>query len=239
MKVSIIIPAYNEEIRIAATLKAYDAFFQKQSNLIYELLVVINGTTDKTVSIVQELQQSMPNLLMIEIEKGGKGLAIAQGFKNSLLRDNDLIGFVDADMATSPDAFYELIQNLTTSDGIIASRYMAGAVVTPARPWIKRWGSKLFFSSLVRLFFGLNYYDTQCGAKLFKRYVIENIVPYLSVQQWAFDVEILYVCKRFGYKIKEFPTTWHDQAGSKLQTFRSGFRMLTTLVKLRWRYWFI
>lgn len=236
MKISIIIPAYNEEKRIRSTLEAY-AHFLNENNLNYELLVVINGTTDSTPQIVKTLQQSTPAIAMIEISQGGKGLAIAAGFRDALERRNDLIGFVDADMATSPQAFYDLIKNINGYDGIIASRYMPGSRVTPPRPLIKRWGSKIFFETLTRPLFGINYYDTQCGAKLFKRSVIEKIAPYLSVRQWAFDIEILYLCKRFGFSIKEQPTIWHDQAGSKLRIFRSGLRMIGTLFKLRWHYW--
>ena len=236
MKISIIIPAYNEEKRIKSTLEAYTHFFNQQ-DLDYELLVVINGTTDSTPQIVKTLQRSIANIVMIEILQGGKGLAIAAGFKNALERHNDLIGFVDADMATSPHDFLDLIKNINGYDAIIASRYMPGAQVTPPRPLIKRWGSKIFFETLTRLFFGLNYYDTQCGAKLFKRLVIEKITSHLSVRQWAFDIEILYLCKRFGFSVKEWPTVWHDQAGSKLRMMRAGSRMLGTLFKLRWHYW--
>lgn len=236
MKVSIIIPAYNEEKRIAHTLRAYDDFL-KNMPLEYEILVVVNGTTDATMQIVRSLQSSMPHLLAINSIEGGKGLAITRGFKDALQRKNDLIGFVDADMATSPQAYYQLIQQIDGYDGIIASRYMPGASVTPPRPLIKRWGSKIFFETLTKLLLGINYYDTQCGAKLFKRTTVEKIVPFLSVPQWAFDIELLYLCKRFNFRIKEEPTIWHDQAGSKLRMMRAGSRMLATLFALRWRYW--
>lgn len=242
MRISIIIPAYNEESRIRSTLEAYNTFFLQKladADINYELLVVINGTTDNTRGVVQQLQQVMPHVRMIEIAEGGKGLAIREGFKNALEGGNDLIGFVDADMATSPKEFYELVKNINGFDGIIASRYMPGAHVTPARPFIKRWGSKLFFETLTKALFGIRYYDTQCGAKLFKREVVQKITPYLSVRQWAFDVELLYLCKRFKFSIKEIPTVWHDQAGSKLRMFRAGSRMIATLFKLRWHYWFI
>lgn len=239
MKISIIIPAYNEEARISNTLQTYHTFFlEHEKKLSFELLVVINGTTDSTPQVVRELQKMMPHIKMIELAQGGKGYAIAQGFKDALTRPNDLIGFVDADMATSPAAFYELIKQLGNYDGIIASRYMPGASVTPPRPLIKRWGSKLFFESLTKLLFGIYYYDTQCGAKLFTRNVIETITPHLSVKQWAFDVELLYLCKHFHFHIKEIPTIWYDQAGSKLRMLRAGGKMLSTLVKLRYSYSF-
>lgn len=241
MKICIVIPAYNEENRIARTLQAYDDFFamkEQETDLKYELLVVINGTTDATAQIVHDLHAKRSAIKSIEIKEGGKGLAIAAGFKEALKNTFDLIGFVDADMATSPEAFYQLIKNINGSDGIIASRYMPGAQITPARPLIKRWGSRLFYESLVRLLFGLPYYDFQCGAKLFKSQVIKKITPYLSVKQWAFDIELLYLCKKFDFPIKEIPTVWHDQAGSKLKMFRAGSRMIGTLIHLRWRYFF-
>jgi hypothetical protein len=177
----------------------------------------------------------MNNLYIIDTPDAGKGLAIKLGFADALTRDNDAIGFVDADMATAPEAFDDLVVSLGDHDGIIASRYMPGADVYPPRPWIKRWGSRLIYESLVRLLFGLKYDDLQCGAKVFKRYVLEKVVPELKIRQWAFDVELLYLCKRNGFTIKEHPTVWHDQSGSKL-TLRSGFYMLGSIVKLRLRY---
>jgi hypothetical protein len=131
-------------------------------------------------------------------------------------------------MATEPAAFYDLIMNIDDVDGVIASRYMPGAHITPERPAYKRWGSRIIYEPYVWLLFGLSYYDYQCGAKLFKRAVIERITPQLTVAQWAFDVELLYLCKKGGFIIKEIPTVWHDQADSKL-TLRGGLRMFGAL----------
>lgn len=236
MNISIIIPAYNEELRIAKMLKAYDLFFAekaKSENFSYEFIVVINGSTDGTAALIHDLQHTIPCLSCIEIEERGKGLAVAVGFTNALKRANAIIGFVDADMATPPEAFYDLITNLDNYDGIIASRYIPGAEVTPPRPPLKRWGSKLVFAPLVQILFRLQYHDTQCGAKLFKREVIEKIISSLRVKQWAFDIELLYLCRCNGFRIKELPTIWHEQEGSKLRTVRDGLQMIQTLVKLR------
>ena len=162
-------------------------------------------------------------------------MAIKVGFERALTQNPDLIGFVDADMATSPEAYYELIASINSYDGIIASRYMKESKVFPPRPWIKRWGSWCIYESLVKLLFHLNYKDFQCGAKLFKYNVIAKILPYMKMNRWAFDVEILYLCKKFGYSIKEIPTIWYDREGSKLR-IRSGFIMLGSLFKLRMRH---
>src|SRR3989338_9940965 len=110
MKVSIIIPAYNEEKRIGNTLKEYSRFFEnlrKEKKLNYEILVVINNTKDNTELIVKKYQKKNKNIKYINLPKGGKGYATAEGFKNALSQKNDLLCFVDADMATSPEAFYD------------------------------------------------------------------------------------------------------------------------------------
>jgi glycosyltransferase involved in cell wall biosynthesis len=174
---------------------------------------------------------------ILNLRGAGKGYAIAQGFGDALLRDNTLIGFVDADMATEPQYFYQLVTELGNYDGIIASRYMPGASVTPPRPLIKRWGSKIFYETLVRLLFHIQYDDYQCGAKLFTRRVIEKIAPELQVKQWAFDVELLYLCRLHGFTIKEVPTVWYDKAGSKLDMFGAGMKMLKSLIQLRLYYY--
>ena len=238
MKISIIIPAHNEQNRIGKTLDAYGEFFDqkaKQNNFSYELIVVLNGCTDNKHEVVNERKNRFRAIKLIDIPEAGKGLAIKIGFEDALKRANDLIGFVDADMATHPVYFYELIENLDEYDGIIASRYMKGAKVIPPRPAIKEWGRRLVYAPFVWLLFGMRFIDYQCGAKLFKRHVIETITPQLTVAQWAFDVELLYLCKLHGFSIREWPTVWYDQVGSKLNVF-SEHRMLTSLLKLRWRH---
>ena len=254
MKISIIIPAYNEQTRIEKTVRAYHQFFtkkQEQTNVFFELVIVLNGCRDNTLAVVQRVQNDLnSNIIIINMPEAGKGLAIKKGFIDALSRENDLIGFVDADMATAPAAFYDLIINLQNDtknflvrgphtkgnqewgyDGVIASRYMPGAKITPERPAYKRWGSRIIYEPYVWLLFGLSYYDYQCGAKLFKRTVIEKIAPQLTVAQWAFDVELLYLCKKNGFIIKEVPTVWHDQADSKL-TLRGGLRMFGALYRV-------
>jgi len=235
-KVSIIIPAHNEQGRIGRTLDRYASYFNNQNHCTVELLVVLNGCADNTLSVVQEAQKKYAMIRSIDLSQAGKGLAIKAGFLDALERENDLIGFVDADMATEAQHFDELIKKIGDYDGVIASRYTKGAQVYPPRPFIKQWGRILFYNSFIKLLFGLWYADLQCGAKLFKRHVIEVIAPQLTITQWAFDVELLYLCKKNGFKIKEIPTVWHDQEDSKLRVMHSGLRMLGSVLKLRIAY---
>ena len=240
MKIRIIIPAHNEESRIEKTMRAYHLFFSQKQNKIknFELVVVLNGCSDNTLHIVETLKTELEHsIAIINMIEAGKGLAIKTGFINSLEYDHDIIGFVDADMATAPEAFFDLIEKLEQHDGTIASRYMPGARIFPERPLYKRWGSRIVYEPFVRLLFGLSYYDLQCGAKIFKRPVIEIVHPHLTVTQWAFDVELLYLCKKYGFTVKEIPTVWHDQADSKL-TLRGGLRMFVALFSVWQRHIF-
>ena len=224
-KIIVIIPAYNEEERIGETLKEYLEFLE---HLRVDILVVINGTTDNTLEIVKKYPVKYLNF-----EKGGKGFAIIQGFKYALENKYDLIGYVDADLASPPEAFYELIEEINDYDGIIANRWKKESIITNRtfKRKIMSWG----FNLLVRLILHLPQTDTQCGNKLFKRKAIETIIDNLTVERWEFDIDLLYNLKKKKLKIKQIPTTWEDKEGSKIGS-RAPFHMFTGIVRLRLLY---
>jgi len=234
-KVVIVIPAYNEQKRIGATLQAYGEFFnrlKKEKIIDYEILIVINNTKDKTEDIVRFHQNNNKNIKYLNLKRGGKGYAITQGFKEALKWKNELIGFIDADMATKPEAFYDLILNIKNYDGIIGSRYVKGAKVKPRQTFARIFVSRMF-NFLIRTLFLMPYVDTQCGAKLFKRKVIEIIAEKLEMTQWAFDVELLHKTKNNHFRIKEHPTTWSDKSYSKINFMKSGPKMVLAIIRLR------
>jgi len=234
-KVSIMIPAYNEEKRIRKRLDACSDYFEnlrKKGLLDYELFVIINNTKDKTEEIVKECQKKNKRIVYINLIKGGKGYAVVEGFKDALKRKNDIIGFVDADMATSPEECYKLIANIGNSGGIIASRYIKGSSIYP-KPSIQRLIAKRMFNTLARTILFLPHRDTQCGAKFFRRGAISKIIPKMSMSAWAFDVEILYLMKKEGFRVKEFPTVWVDQDYSTINFWQAGPGMALSIVRLR------
>ncbi len=232
-KLALIIPAHNEERRIGRTLQTYLDFFESKPECRVTILVVLNGCIDNTEQVVRAV--SSHAITIISMKEAGKGLAIKRGFEAALQLAVDMIGFVDADMATHPEQFYQLLVHITDYEGIIKSRYMKGSRVVPPRPPVKEWGRRLVYQPLVWLLFGLNFEDYQCGAKLFTRRAIEKVTPLLTVRQWAFDVELLYLCRKFNLSIREWPTIWYDQDDSKL-TMKGGLRMLSSLFKLKWRH---
>ena len=235
MKISIIIPAYNEEKRIGRTLEAHTLYFEnirKKQNLDYELLVVINNTTDNTESIVKQHIKKNSRIKYLNLKKGGKGYAVIEGFKEALKEDYDLIGFVDADLATSPEAFHQLIIWIKNNDGILANRYAKESKLTPSLNFRRIIVAKVF-NFLVRSLFFMPYRDTQCGAKLFTKKAAQEIVRSVKMSQWAFDVELLYRLHKKNYQVKEIPTVWREVGGSKLNLKKSSIQMFLAITQLR------
>jgi len=233
MRLSIVIPAHNEEKRIGPMLEAYLPFFSDRYGDNVEFLVVINGSTDKTDEVVAAYASRFPCVKgIVEPERIGKGGAVMMGFRRA---QGDFIGFVDADGATPPEAFQDLVDNIGEAGGIIASRWAKGSQVSPPQPLDRRVASRVF-NSLTRMLFGLRLTDTQCGAKLMRREAVESILAHLGITQWAFDVDLLFQLRRAGFKIKEIPTIWHDVEGSKIQVGQASAEMILALTRLRLLY---
>ncbi|MFC1497103.1 glycosyltransferase [Verrucomicrobiota bacterium] len=233
MKLSIIIPAHNEEKRIGRMFDAYLPFFTSRYGDNVEFITVINGTSDRTEDVVRKYREKYPNLrYIVEPKSVGKGGALMLGFPDAR---GDLIGFSDADGSTTPEAFQDLVDNIGDSDAIIASRWCRGAKVSPRQPLLRRIASRVF-NLLTRIFFGLPLTDTQCGAKLIKREAVIRVLSKLGLTHWAFDVDLLFQLKRAGYKIIEIPTTWHDVEGSKIEITRVSLEMFAALTRLRLLY---
>jgi len=235
VKLSIVMPAYNEERRIEKTLERYSDYFEslrKSGKLDYEILIVINNTTDKTEEIVKKFVKKHKQIIYLNLKPGGKGFAIIEGFRDALKRDNDLIGFVDADMSTFPEDFYDLVKKIGNSGGVIASRYIKGGIMDP-KPTLQRVIAKRMFNIFTRALLFLPYRDTQCGAKLFSRSAVEEILPDLCMTRWAFDVDLIYTARRNGFDVREIPTKWSDREYATINFWQAGPWMALAIVRLR------
>lgn len=233
MKLSIVIPAYNEEARIRPTLDAYTSYFEAKYGKDVEFIVVVNGSRDGTEDIVREVAGRSPQVRsIIEPRAIGKGGAIMRGFE---VATGEWVGFVDADNATLPEAFDDLVTHIGDAGAIIASRYIPGAKVSPRQPLSRRIASRVF-NKLIRLLFKLKITDTQCGAKLLRGDAMRAALPHLGLTRWAFDVDLLFQLRRLGYRIAEIPTTWSDRGGSKLKIGRTSLEMFMAICRLRLLY---
>lgn len=233
MKLSIVVPAYNEEGRIGKMLEAYLPYFAERYGSDFEIIVAVNGSRDGTERVVRALEAGHPQLrVLVEPKPIGKGGAVMRG---GAVAQGELIGFVDADGATPPTAFDDLVRQIGDAGLIIASRRLPGSVVRPRQPWQRRAASRVF-NFLVRRLFSLHITDTQCGAKLMTAAAWRAIVPHIGLTKWAFDVDMLFQTRRARQGIKEIPTTWSDVGGSKLKIGRVSFQMFVAICRLRLLY---
>ena len=233
MQLSIVIPAYNEEQRLPPTLDAYLAHFSERYGEAFELIIVVNGSTDRTDEVARDYQARFPQIkAIVEPTHTGKGGALILGFRAAI---GEKVGFSDADGSTPPSAFQDLVDRLDHEGAVIASRWLPASQVSPRQPLSRRVASRCF-NLLVRVLFGLRITDTQCGAKAISREALNRVLPQLGLTQWAFDVDLLFQLRRAGCRIVEIPTVWQDVTGSKINVPRASLEMLLAIIRLRLLY---
>lgn len=230
IRLSVIIPAYNEERRIFKTLVEIDKYLSKQS-YNYEIIVVSDGSKDRTGEMVKELMPKIKNLRLINNkENHGKGFVVRQGI---LEAKGDYRLFTDADNSTTIDQVEKMWPHLEQGfDIIVGSREIEGAVLDPPQPWLRR-KTGAAFRLFTNIFTGLwKIRDTQCGFKGFTRKAAEDILPRCKIDRFSFDAEMLVLAKKLGYKTKEVPITWKNDPESKVK-FKNMVKMGFDLVKIR------
>jgi glycosyltransferase involved in cell wall biosynthesis len=230
----LLIPAYNEEDRIEPVLIDFAEYFQKIYTGTFQLVVVLNGCKDNTYGVVQRVAAKYPSVSAMEFpEPIGKGGALIEGLKLAPLAD--LIGYVDADGATGPKAFHDLVRLTDKADCVIGSRWLPGAIIHQSQTSRRQFASR-GFHYIVEMFFQMKIRDTQCGAKVMHRRAVEKVHSSLRIADMAFDINLLYVLKRAGYKVLEVPTEWTDKIGSKVVLGKTSLTMLLSVIRLRLFY---
>jgi len=228
---SIIIPAYNEEKRLPKTLREIDKYLKNQ-NYESEIIVVSDGSTDRTVEVVRELMSEIKNLEILDFKGNfGKGFGVKEGM---LAAKGKYRLFTDADNSTSIDQVEKMWSFFEAGyDVVVGSRDIKGAILDPPQPWQRRLTGEAF--KLIRkIIIGLwEIQDTQCGFKGFTKEAAENIFPKVRILRFAFDPEILILAKKLGYKIKEIPVYWKNDLQSKVK-FKSMIKMGIDLLKIKW-----
>jgi glycosyltransferase involved in cell wall biosynthesis len=231
--ISIVIPVCNGEGLISTTLEQYWAYFNQVYGQDFEIVVVPNGCSDRTPQLTDEYCRRLPRVRARTFrERIGKGSAIREGLK---LAGGDIVCFVDADQATSPEELLRLIHWLGDADGVIGSRWLPGSTLVVNQPLPRRIAGR-GFNLLVRLLFRLPYRDTQCGAKVFTKKAIDKVSDRLEMTGFAFDTELLYLLRRAGCRIKEVPTVWQDSGTSTLSLWKDSARMFLAVAKIRLVY---
>lgn len=233
MYLSVIIPSYNEEKRIAKTLQAVDAYLKQQS-FEYEILVVNDGSKDKTAEVVKGAMAYVANLRLIDNQENhGKGWVVKQGM---LEAQGQIRLFTDADNSTSVDQVANFLPFFEQGyDIVIGSRRIKGAVIAVKQPWIRDFLGGIF-RLMVHTVVPLGVKDSQAGFKAFNAKAAEAIFPQQTIARWAFDVEILAVARKMGFKIKEVPIKWINDLESHVKL--SGMvKMLFEVLQVRKNLW--
>ena len=225
---SIILPAHNEEERLSGTLEKIDHFLQAQPYRA-EVLVVENGSHDRTLELAHEAVNRFPYLRVIHEEQRGKGLAVRSG----MLQASGQYRFIcDVDLSMPIEEVNRFLPpHLQDAPIAIASREAPGA---------RRYNEPEYrhivgraFNLLVRLFALPGLHDSQCGFKCFRADVAGDVFPCQTINGWTFDVEVLFIARRRGYRIVEIPIPWYFNPQSKVRVLRDSFVMASDLVKIR------
>lgn len=226
---SIIIPAHNEEKRLPGTLDQIFAFLQTQTYEA-EVIVVENGSRDRTLEIAQDYARRHPNLRVLQNQERGKGLAVRVGM---LAATGDYRFMCDADLSMPIEEVNRFLP--PTIDGChvaIASREGAGAVryhEPPYRHFVGR-----IYNTIIRILALPGLQDTQCGFKCFSAQATNELFPRQTLPGWSFDVELLYIARRRGYCIVEIGIPWYFNADSKIRVLHDSLRMFLDLLTIRW-----
>ena len=229
--VLLLIPACNEHGRIRPTLTQYAAYFRDHYAGQWEIVVVINGSTDDTLDIVKDIAREFPHVGWIDIpDRVGKGGALIEGLK--LASQAEVIGYADADAATAPESLLRLAALCEEYDCAVGSRRLSSSRIHQSQPSHRQFASKVFHL-IVEVFFRMGIHDTQCGAKFLKRETVQKVHDQLLIADMAFDVNLLYAVKRAGGRTIEAPVDWTDHIGSTVRYFRTSLVMFLSVVRLR------
>jgi dolichyl-phosphate beta-glucosyltransferase len=232
--ISLILPAYNEARVIPVTIgEAVNYFISR--GLSYEIIVAADGA-DRTRNIVREMARTNPALQAIGSEaRRGKGLAIREGVA---LATGNIIGYADADNKVPIEEFDKFRPVLATGVEVAIGTRRGGAVIEKAQPLYRRVGS-LGFLWFMQTFVGLpGIQDTQCGFKFFQRNAAKDIFRRQKVDAYMFDVEILAIARRLGYRIEQVPVRWRDDADSRLDLVSGNLRNVRDIFRIGFEHRF-
>ncbi len=233
-RLSVVIPAYNEALRISSSLDKVSAYLAAQ-NYASELIVVDDGSTDATPDLLRGFAASHPQTRIIRNQPNrGKGFTVRRGV---LEAQGEFVLFTDADQSAPIEEIVKLLAALEThrADAAVGSRALDRRLIGVAQPWYRQQAGRAF-NLMVRAITGLKIHDTQCGFKLFRSGVARRAFVLQRVTGFAFDAEVLFLIVRQGGKVVEVPVRWNDNPATKVHFLRDSIRMFLDLLALRWRW---
>lgn len=235
-KLSVIIPAYNESENLKKGVLSEVGNFLEKSGLEYEVVIVDDGSSDQTVELVKKYISKNGNFRILQNKHGGKAMAVMTGMMDA---KGEIVLFTDMDQATPIDQLDKFLPKFEEGyDLVIGSRHgRKGA------PFIRKLAAWMF-SVLRNIILGLSYEDTQCGFKAFNQRVIERIIPKIK-GEWGvthfkggavnagFDVEVLYLAKKYGFKICEVSVEWKYVDTERVQVIKDALAAIYDMFRIR------
>jgi dolichyl-phosphate beta-glucosyltransferase len=235
MFLSIVIPAYNEERRLGGTLRKIQKYLAQQPYAA-EVIVVDDGSYDTTAEIVASSCEKVASVhLLRNAQNRGKGFSVRKGFLHA---QGTYILFSDADLSTPINELEKLLTALREpSDIAIASRALTGSRVEVHQPWYRESMGRLF-NILVQVLAVPGIQDTQCGFKCFTREAARSICSRMTCNRFGFDVEMLYIARLLGHRVREVPVVWRNSPETRVRALRDSVVMMGELLRIRWNHLF-
>ena len=230
---SVVIPAYNEALRIGSTLEKVRQYLESKS-FPSELIIVDDGSRDEMPGLLADYTATHSSTRVLRNEPNrGKGYSIRRGVLEAA---GQFVLFSDADLSAPIDEADKLIAALEAkgADAAVGSRALDRSLIGVHQPWRREMAGRVF-NLLVRIFTGLTIHDTQCGFKLFRRETTRRAFELQTVTGFGFDPELLFLIEQLGGKVLEVPVRWNDNPATKVHFLRDSTRMFLDLVVLRWR----
>ncbi len=229
--ISIVIPAYNEEKRLGRTLDQVLDFVVQQG-WDAEVIVVDDGSRDDTAELVKRYARSHRCVRLLQNPGNrGKGYSVRNGVLKS---QGGIVLFTDADLSSPIEEATKLIAALNTgADIAIGSRWLRAELQTQRQSMARQVMGRAF-NLLLRTLLRLDFQDTQCGFKAFRRSAAKTLFPLQRIEGWGFDPEILFLARRIGFKVAEVPVVWAHDEGTRIHPLVDGSKMVLEIARIRW-----
>lgn len=231
--ITIVIPAYNEERRLPATLSTVLAHLSRREWRFAEVVVVDDGSTDGTVRVVEEFCRTHPAARLLKNHGNrGKGYSVRHGM---LEAKGDWVLFSDADLSAPIEEMDKLIEAAEEQGAavVIGSRALDRSLIGVHQSFFRESAGRVF-NLLMQLLTGLRFRDTQCGFKLFEARAAREVFRRQRLERFGFDAEVLFIARRLGYRTVEVPVRWSHSEGTKVSMFRDSLNMFLDLLRIRW-----
>jgi glycosyltransferase involved in cell wall biosynthesis len=231
--ISIVIPAFNEEKRLPATLCAVVEYLKSRDWSSVEIIVVDDGSTDGTAAIVEQFSSAHAGVRLLRNPGNrGKGYSVRHGM---LEARGDWALFTDSDLSAPIEELDKLLRAAREAGAavVIGSRGVDRSMISVHQSWFRETAGRMF-NLVVRTITGLPFKDTQCGFKLFEARAAKEVFRRQRIERWGFDPEVLFLARKLRFKTVEVPVRWSHSEGTKVRMMRDSLHMLGELARIRW-----